>query len=165
GARRSTRTQTPPNGATANVSDLTAATKAVVVSGGVTNGETWTVTVAGTAYNYTVTAADHEANDIARGLAAAIDGPATGFVATAEDNTLVVGRPGDGHRPRLAVGDAAAHHDGFGRGRDVGGVRRSAVRGGCRQVEPAAAGLGDDQRGVLGAGGEPDNRVDLCSEF
>ena len=87
-----------------------------------------------------------------------------GFVVRRCDR-VVVGRPGDGHRPRLAVGDAAAHHDGFGRGRDVGDVRRSAVRGGCRQVEPAAAGLGDDQRGVLGAGGEPDNRVDLCSEF
>ncbi|PYQ01027.1 MAG: hypothetical protein DMF83_26620, partial [Acidobacteria bacterium] len=90
GGGRFNLTTTAPNGATADVSDVTVATKSVVVSGGVTNGETWTVTVAGTAYNYTVTAADHEANDIARGLAAAIDGPATGFVATAEDNTLVV---------------------------------------------------------------------------
>src|SRR2546426_3924389 len=90
GGGRFNLTTTAPSGATANVSDVTAATKSVVVSGGVTNGETWTVTVAGTAYNYTVTAADHEANDIPRGLAAAIDGPATGFVAKAEDNTLVV---------------------------------------------------------------------------
>ena len=73
-------------------------------------------------------------------------------------------RPGDGHRPDLAGGDAAAHDDGLRRRRHVGDGRRGVGRERRGEVEPAAAGLRDDQRAALSAGREPDHRVDLAGQ-
>ncbi|PYQ00803.1 MAG: hypothetical protein DMF83_27255, partial [Acidobacteria bacterium] len=89
GGGRFNLTATLPGSATASITDATVATKSVVVSG-VTAGDVWKVTVDGTAYTYPVVQlTDQDPNDIARGLAAAVD-PAAGFVAAAEDDTLVV---------------------------------------------------------------------------
>ena len=81
--------QVPSYGATASVDSTGAKTSAVTLTGTPSNGETWTVTVDGTAYSHVV--AGQNLNGVITSLAARIDA-AQGYSAGVENGKIIVTR-------------------------------------------------------------------------